>query len=111
MRQLILILCFFAALGSLQAQTQAKKIKGQYSSKQGVMVAMSCHCYNNGELLTDKGERILVCLPDGIEVPDCDKVELRGNYVTNTNNPSVNEPCSRTTMTYFYVKKVKCLSK
>jgi hypothetical protein len=87
-------------------------ITGKFVSKQGVMTALSCHCYEGGEVTTDKGEVINICLKgvkDAETAKNCIKIRVKGYYINETNNPEPTNPCPKGSMRYFKVISYKCL--
>jgi hypothetical protein len=96
-----------------QTTTKAEKsdeisLTGSFESKKGVMVSLSCYCYNCGYLTTSDGESVSVCIEDKNTDIDCKKPTLKGKYVTVTKEKDANGVCSGGTITYFMVSSVIC---
>ena len=83
-------------------------LTGSFESKRGVMVALSCFCYNCGYLTTAAGESIAVCLVDDNATVDCKQVVFKGKYVTVTQEKDANGVYAGGKMTYFEARSVRC---
>jgi len=110
---MILVLCCSASCKTPQRPTTAKSAKttslsGSFESKRGVIVALSCFCYNGGYLNTASGEEIAICIADDKTEINCKSPTFTGEYVTVTQAKDTNGVCPGGTMTYFKATSVRC---
>ena len=110
---MILILSCSASCRAPQTPTTAQSAKtttlsGSFESKRGVMVALSCFCYNGGYLNTSSGEEIAICIADDKAEVSCKSPTFTGEYVTVTQAKDANGVCPGGTMTYFKATLVRC---
>lgn len=85
---MILVLCCSASCKTPQRPTTAKSAKttslsGSFESKRGVIVALSCFCYNGGYLNTALGEEIAICIADDKTEINCKSPTFTGTCHCN----------------------------
>ena len=108
----LIALCFASCKAPQMPMTdklaKTTTLSGSFESKRGVMVALSCFCYNGGYLNTASGEEIAICIADDKTEINCKNPTFTGDYVTLTQAKDTNGVCPGGTMTYFKATSVRC---
>lgn len=94
--------------GATDTEEKTIEMEGEFRSQKGVMVTISCYCYNNGVLTQADGSSIDICFDEDIEV-ECSRIRVKGNYIRDYNNSDDNNPCAGGSMRYFKVESYECL--
>ncbi|MBN2890227.1 MAG: hypothetical protein JXL97_00030 [Bacteroidales bacterium] len=83
---------------------------GTYESKTGVMVDISCYCFQVGYFYANNGEEFVVCFPDGMEEPSCsENLRIDGYFEVTQISPEETSPCSEGERELFYVTEYECM--
>ena len=83
---------------------------GTYDSKTGVMVDISCYCYQVGYFHAENGEEFAICFPNKMEEANCsEKLEIEGYFESVKINPESTSPCQAGEQELFYVTDYRCL--
>ncbi len=83
---------------------------GQYESKTGVMVDISCYCFQVGYFTATSGEELVICFHTGTdEAPCSENLQIEGYFETKKIEPDNNSHCPAGNMELFYVTNYKCL--
>lgn len=90
-------------------QNDLQEIRGEFHSLKGVKNPVSCFCYNGGYLLTAKGERIEVCLPEDLSIKNAKQITVQGHFKTFTNDAGTESPCSDSERRIFSVESFEYL--
>lgn len=95
-------------ISSASQNAKVNTFRGKFRSTQGIKTAISCYCDNGGYLKTEAGETIAICL-DGIKAAvSCEILEVKGQYITKSNDPEPENPCSQGQMEIFMVSSYQC---
>ncbi len=83
---------------------------GTYDSKTGVMVNISCYCFQTGYFTSKEGKEFVICFEDGTEEAPCSKkLKIIGYFENVVIEPENTSPCPKGERELFYVTKFECL--
>lgn len=83
-------------------------LKGVFRSSRAVKDPLSCFCFDGGYLTTSTGESFAICFDNLRSSPDCESIELSGNFSIITNEPEPGSACAKGEMKIFRVTTFRC---